>query len=181
MGTLWSRSQLNSYEPMLEMHLKQITSLSSYILYIGHLFSDQIYHIGHTRICLFCPNKSTPDYLNICGSNIMKQFAYGLLSLNRNVQIMLKNKTTWEMRMIQFELRHWHKHNECYVCVCVDFGREFYVKAYFLRRTLVHKACKDCGKTSPHRKCKHVSSPNITKEDALKSFLHSYHYKVHLK
>ena len=67
------------------------------------------------------------------------------------------------------------------VFVCVDCGREFYVKAHLPRNTLVHKACKYCGKTSPHHKCKHVSSPNITKQDALKPFLHSYHYKMHLK
>ena len=66
------------------------------------------------------------------------------------------------------------------VFVCVDNGQEFYVKAHLLRHTLVHKACKYCGKTSPHRKCIHVSSPNITKQDALKPFMHSYHYKMHL-
>ena len=37
------------------------------------------------------PNKSTPDYTNMNNSNVMKQFAYGLQSLNRNVQSMLKN------------------------------------------------------------------------------------------
>ena len=67
------------------------------------------------------------------------------------------------------------------VFVCVDCGREFYVKAHLLRHNLVHKACKYCSKTSPHHKCNYVSTPNINKQDALKPFLHNYHYKMHLK
>ena len=61
-GGLWSRNQLNEYEAVLEMHSKQITSLSSYKLCIDHLFSDEIYNIGRIRVCFFLsPNKSTPD------------------------------------------------------------------------------------------------------------------------
>ena len=67
------------------------------------------------------------------------------------------------------------------VFVCADCGREFYAKAHLLRHTLVHKACQYCGKTSPRHRCKHVTSLSITKQDALKPFLHSYHYKLHLK
>ena len=61
------------------------------------------------------------------------------------------------------------------VFVCVDCGREFYAKAHLLRHSLVHKASKHGDKTSPH---KHTSSPNISKYDALKAYLHSYHYKL---
>ena len=91
MGTLWSRSQLNDYKAVPEMHSKQITSLSSYKLCIDHLFSDEIYNIGRVRVCFFVTQQVYPDYPNMNNSNVMKQFAYGLLSLNRNVQIVLKN------------------------------------------------------------------------------------------
>ena len=91
MGILWSRNQLNGYEAVLEMHSKQITSLSSYKLCIDHLFSDQIYNIGRIRVCFLSANKSTTDCPSMSNSNVMKQFAYGLLNLNNNVQIMQKN------------------------------------------------------------------------------------------
>ena len=60
-GGLWSRNQLNDYEAVLEMHSKQITSLSSYKLCIDHLFSDEIYNIGRIRVCFFCHPTSLPQ------------------------------------------------------------------------------------------------------------------------
>ena len=39
--------------------------------------------------CSLSPSDSTLNYPNMSNSNVMKQFACGLLSLNRNFQIML--------------------------------------------------------------------------------------------
>ena len=54
------------------------------------------------------------------------------------------------------------------VFVCVGCGWQFYAKAYLLRHSLVHQASKHSDKTSPH---KHISSPNISKQEALKAYL----------
>ena len=67
--------------------------------------------------CSLSPNDSTLDYPNMSSSNVMKQFACGLLSLNRNVQIMLirphkKNfKYPCNPNMIHSDPRHWYGHN----------------------------------------------------------------------
>ena len=60
MGTLWSRSKLDRYETVLEMHSKQITSLASYTLCIEHLFSYQIYNIGRIGVWLFVTQQVYP-------------------------------------------------------------------------------------------------------------------------
>ena len=60
MGSLWSRNILNGYEPVLEMHSKQITSLSSYKLCMDHLFSDKIYNIGRVRVWFFVTQQVYP-------------------------------------------------------------------------------------------------------------------------
>ena len=67
------------------------------------------------------------------------------------------------------------------VYLCVQCGREFYVKEYLLRHSLVHKACVHCGKTSPKHKCHKTLSAPVTKEEAKKPYLNSFHYKLHLK
>ena len=64
MGILWSRSQLNGYEAVLEMHSKQITSLSSYKLCIDHLFSDEIYNIGRIQVWFFVSQQVYPRLSN---------------------------------------------------------------------------------------------------------------------
>ena len=64
------------------------------------------------------------------------------------------------------------------VYLCVQCGREFYTKEYLLRHSLVHKGCVYCGKTSPKHKCHKTFSPPVTKEEALKPYLNSFHYKM---
>ena len=68
--------------------------------------------------------------------------------------------------------------NKNTVFVCVQCGPEFYDKKYLLRHSLVHKACVYCGKTSPKHKCCKTSSATITKEEAIKPYLNSFHYKM---
>ena len=69
--------------------------------------------------------------------------------------------------------------NKNTVFLCVQCGREFYHKEYLLRHSLVHKACVYCGKTSPKHKCHKTSTPNLTKEESLKPYLNSFHYKMY--
>ena len=67
------------------------------------------------------------------------------------------------------------------VFLCVQCHREFYDKKYLLRHSLVHKAWMYCGKTSPKHKCHKTSSAPVTKEEAIKPYLNSFHYKMHFK
>ena len=50
---LWSSNKMKSYETVLEMYSKQLTSLSSYTLCTEDLFSDQIYNIGRIQVWFF--------------------------------------------------------------------------------------------------------------------------------
>ena len=60
-------------------------------------------------------NKSTPDCPSMSNSNAMKQFAYGLLSLNKNVQIMLQNSMTWEKLGINSYMLNSHAMGENFI------------------------------------------------------------------
>ena len=71
--------------------------------------------------------------------------------------------------------------NKTTLYLCVQCGREFYHKEYLLRHSLVHKACVHCGKTSPKHKRHKTSSAPATKEEAIKPYLNSFHYKKHSK
>ena len=189
MGGLWSRSQLNDYEAVLEMHSKQITSLSRYKLCIDHLFSDEIYNIGRIRVWFYVTQQVYPrlhkQEQQQCHETVCLWFAKFKQKCPEYAKELDHMRTTWDLN--SHATQAWFSLSSDTdistmntVFVCVECGREFYAKAHLLRHTLVHKACKYCGKTS-HHKCKHASSPNITKQDALKPFLHSYHYKMHLK
>ena len=190
MGGLWSRSQLNDYEAVLEMHSKQITSLSRYKLCIDHLFSDEIYNIGRIRVWFFVTQLVYPRLhkheQQQCHETVCLWFAKFKQKCPEYAKELHHMRTTWDLN--SHATQAWFSLTSDTaistmnaVFVCVDCGREFYVKAHLLRHTLVHKACKNCGKTLPHHKCKHASSPNITKQEALKPFLHSYYYRMHLK
>ena len=189
MGGLWSRSQLNDYEAVLEMHSKQITSLSRYKLCIDHLFSDEIYNIGRIRVWFYVTQQVYPrlhkQEQQQCHETVCLWFAKFKQKCPEYAKELDHMRTTWDLN--SHATQAWFSLSSDTdistmntVFVFVECGREFYAKAHLLRHILVHKACKYCGKTS-HHKCKHASSPNITKQDALKPFLHSYHYKMHLK
>ena len=76
---------MKSYETVLEMYSKQLTSLSSYTLCTEDLFSDQIYNIGRIQVCFFVTQQVYPRLPK------HEQFAYGLLNSNKTVQIILQN------------------------------------------------------------------------------------------
>ena len=168
---------------------KQITSLSSYKLCMNHLFSDEIYNIGRIHVWFYVTQQVYPRLHKHEQQQFHEIVCLWFAKFKQKFPEYAKEldhmRTTWDLN--SHATQAWFSLSSDTdistmntVFVCVECGREFYAKAHLLRHTLVHKACKYCGKTS-HHKCKHASSPNITKQDALKPFLHSYHYKMHLK
>ena len=184
MGILWSKNQLNGYETVLEMYSKQIMSLSHYKLCIEHLFSDHIYNSGRIHVWFFVTKQV---YLRLskheqqqCHEEVCFWFAKFKDKCPNYSKELDHMRKTWDLNchatQTWFSLVLDSDMSMTPVFVCVVCGREFYAKAHLLHHSLVHNACRHCGSTLLQHRCKHVSSPYMTKQEALKAYLHSYHY-----
>ena len=78
---------------------------------------------------------------------------------------------------VQSAMRLWLQYNSAEstgmnrVFLIVDCAREFYVRVFLLRHSLIHKACMHHGKTSPNHKWKQAVSSALSREEALKPWL----------
>ena len=177
MGILWSRNQLNGYETVPEMYSKQITSLSSYTLCIEHLFWDQIYNIGRIHVWFFVTQRVYPRLpkheQQQCHETVCLWFAKFKQKCPDHAEELDHMRKAWDLN--SHATQTWFTlapdadtSTMNSVFVCVECGQEFYAKAHLLRHSLLHKASRRCGNTSPQHRCKHVSSPNMSKQEALK-------------
>ena len=168
------------------MYSKQLTSLSSYTLCTEDLFSDQIYNIGRIQVCFFVTQQVYPRLpkheQQQCHEAVCVWFAKFNQKCPDYITELDHMRKTWDLD--SHATRTWFSmspdiamNTMNYMFVCVDCGREFHAKAHLLWHSLVHKACSRCGNCSPKHKCKHVSTTNMTKQQALKAYLYSYHYK----
>ena len=65
------------------------------------------------------------------------------------------------------------------IFVCAKCGREYKEKTILLRHMLIHNACASCGKHLSHLRshtCRAKDTEMISANEALKPYLHSYHY-----
>ena len=144
MGILWSRNQLNGYEAVLEMHSKQITSLSSYKLCIDHLFSDQIYNIGRIRVWFFVSqqvyHRLSKHEQQQCHETVCLWFAKFKQQCPDYAKELGDMKKTWDSNIhttptwfTLFTDTDMNTMNS--VFVCVGCGQEFYIQAHLLHHT----------------------------------------------
>ena len=171
---------MKSYETILEMYSKQLTSLSSYTLCTEDLFSDQIYNIGRIQVCFFVTQHVYPRLpkheQQQCHEAVCVWFAKFKQKCPDYITELDHMRKTWDLD--SHATRTWFSmspdiamNTMNYMFVCVDCGQEFHAKAHLLRHSVVHKAGSRCGNCSPKHKCKHVSTTNMTKQESLKTYI----------
>ena len=194
MGQWWS--DMNGYENFLDICAAQINSLQNYQLTMQHVCWWHLQYRSHESVVLCeskCQKKDSYSWTramswvsngmvfcvwNKCPVIHVEHMQNKWDEIRRCCNVLNWNiNTCTNLSMISLCLTM-ERDTVKPIYLCVECEREFYAKEHLFRHSLVHKACVYCGKTSPKHKCHKTTSTTLTKEEALKPYLNSFHYKM---